>query len=67
MIDRKLIKDCSYYTSTEDVCNLIDLVGYVDKEFTDCTIVYTITHDQLRQLVALARVYGAPNISIENG
>ena len=43
------------YASIEESCRLIDVVGNVVKEYTDCAIVYTITNDQVRKLIALSR------------
>jgi hypothetical protein len=44
--------------SIEDMCEIIRSLGIEKKEYTDCTIVYEVTFEQLRAIYNMARDYG---------
>ena len=37
-------------TSIDEMCEIIKSFGIVPTEYTDCTILYTVTFDQLRAI-----------------
>ena len=45
-------------TEISEVNDATDSLQYVEKEYTDCTIVYSLTFEQIKTLYALAKKRG---------
>ena len=43
-------EDLKEPTSIDEMCEIIKSFGIVSTEYTDCTILYTVTFDQLRAI-----------------
>ncbi len=48
-------------TSIDDMCEIIKFFGIEKTEYTDCTILYEVTFDQLRAIYNLGKDQAGPN------
>ena len=48
-------------TSIDDMCEIIKFFGIKKTEYTDCTILYEVTFDQLRAIYNLGKDQAGPN------
>lgn len=49
------LKYPAVYTDIETMCTLIKFLGIKSTEYTDCTILYEVTFDQLRTVYNMGR------------
>lgn len=49
-------------TSIDDMCEIIKHFGIEATEYTDCTILYEVTFDQLRTIYNLGKDHGNKEI-----
>lgn len=48
-------------TSIDDMCEIIKFFGIKNTEYTDCTILYEVTFDQLRAIYNLGKAQAGHN------
>ena len=48
-------------TNIEDMCTILEHFRIPVEEYTDCTILYTVTFEQLRTLYNLGKEHGQTN------
>jgi hypothetical protein len=51
-------------TSIDDMCDVIKFFGIEKTEYTDCTILYEVTFDQLRAIYNLGKDHVVHNVKI---
>ena len=51
-------------TSIDDVCEIIKFFGIKKTEYTDCTILYEVTFDQLRAIYNLGKDHAVHNAEV---
>ena len=54
-------------TSIDDMCEIIKFFGIKNTEYTDCTILYEVTFDQLRAIYNLGKDQAGHNVQFSSG
>jgi hypothetical protein len=53
-------------TSIDDMCDVIKFFGIEKTEYTDCTILYEVTFDQLRAIYNLGKDHVVHNVELSS-